>query len=58
MIITEFTKIVTDTADENNLTGWTRVVYYALVPFVATGAFIVGFTSAAIEELKNRICNN
>lgn len=57
MIITEFIKVVTDAADENNLTGWTRGVYYALVPFVAAGAFIVGFISATIDEIKDRICN-
>ena len=57
MIITEFTKVVTDTADEVGLEGTRRMVFYALSPFVAFTAFIGGFVSAVIEGIKDRFFN-
>lgn len=57
-MINEFVKVVTDAADENNLTGWAKGVFYVLSPFVAFGAFTVGFVSAFIDEVKNRLFND
>lgn len=57
MIITEFTKVVTDAADDVGLEGTRRMVFYALSPFVAFTAFIGGFVAGTIEEIKDRFFN-
>lgn len=57
MIITEFTKVVTDVADDAGLEGTWRIAFYAVSPFVALIAFTGGFIAGTIEEIKDRFFN-
>lgn len=57
MIITEFTKVVTDTADDVGLEGTWRIAFYALSPFVALVGFTGGFIAGTIEEIKDQFFN-
>lgn len=57
MIITKFTKVVTDTADDVGLYGTRRIVFYAISPFIALIAFIGGFVAGTIEGIKDRFFN-
>lgn len=54
MIIKEFTKVVTDTADDVGLYGTRRMVFYAISPFIAFIAFIGGFVAGTIEGIEDR----
>lgn len=57
MIITEFTKVVTDAADDAGLEGTRRIAFYALSPFVALGAFTGGFIAGTIKGIKDQFFN-
>lgn len=56
-MIKEFVEIVTNTADDVQLTGTARVVFYALSPFFAVLGIIGGVITVVIDEIKDRFCN-